>query len=33
VGLLAEVEPKAAFAMAMNGIGITGGENERRGAV
>ena len=33
VGLLAEVEPEAAFAMAMNGIGITGGENERRGAV
>lgn len=30
VGLLAEVEPDAAFAMAMNGIGITGGENEQR---
>ncbi len=32
VGLLAEVEPDAAFAMAINGIGITGGENERRGS-
>jgi uncharacterized protein (TIGR01319 family) len=31
VGLLAEVEPEAAFAMAINGLGITGGENERRG--
>jgi uncharacterized protein (TIGR01319 family) len=31
-GLLAEVEPDAAFAMAMNGIGITGDVNERRGA-
>lgn len=32
VGLLAEVEPDAAFAMAMKGMGITGDENERRGA-
>jgi len=31
VGLLAVVEPDAAFAMAVNGIGITGGENEQRG--
>jgi uncharacterized protein (TIGR01319 family) len=31
-GLLAGVEPDAAFAMAMNGIGITGDVNERRGA-
>ena len=31
-GLLAEVEPDAAFAMAMSGMGITGGENERRGS-
>ena len=30
VGLLAEIEPKAAFAMAINGIGITRGRNERR---
>jgi uncharacterized protein (TIGR01319 family) len=32
VGLLAEVEPDAAFAMAMKGMGITGDENERCGA-
>jgi len=30
-GLLAEVEPAAAFAVAMNGIGAAGGENERSG--
>jgi len=31
VGLLAEVEPETAFAMAKKGIGIMGGENAKRG--
>ena len=32
VGLLAQVAPEAAFAMAMNGMTLTGGKNEQRGA-
>lgn len=31
VGLLAQVEPEAAFAMAMNGMTLTRGEDEQRG--